>query len=72
MDDIDDEDDIKDEEAKEGETAGEDGTTPGTHLRKRNRKNKMHKKFSTSLFTLMLKFLVVVSVLEGYFLLCYF
>ena len=38
----------------------------------RHRKNKMHKKYSTNFLTLMVKFLVVVAVLEGYFLFCYF
>jgi len=32
----------------------------------------MHKKFSTNFITLIIKFLVVLSVLEGYFLLCFF
>jgi len=31
----------------------------------------MHKKFSTNFITLLVKFLVVLTVLEGYFLLCY-
>jgi hypothetical protein len=32
----------------------------------------MHKKYSTNFIALILKFLVVVTVLEGYFVLCYF
>ena len=32
----------------------------------------MHKKFSTNFLSLIIKFLVVVTVLEGYFLLNYF
>lgn len=31
----------------------------------------MHKKFSTNFISLLIKFLVVLTVLEGYFLLCY-
>ena len=32
----------------------------------------MHKKFSTNFISLIVKFLVVITILEGYFLLCYF
>jgi hypothetical protein len=32
----------------------------------------MHKKFSTNFISLIIKFMVVLTVLEGYFLLCYF
>ena len=72
MGDIDD-DEFKDEEGKEGEEEG----TPGLggkqkKGRQRSRKNKMHKKFSTNFISLIVKFLVVITVLEGYFILCYF
>ena len=63
-----DEDDYKEEEGKEGE---EDPTKPKKQ-RQRGRKNKMHKKFSTNFLSLIIKFMVVLTVLEGYFLLCYF
>ncbi len=39
--------------------------------KRRSRKNKMHKKFSTNLITLSLKFLVVLALLLGYFLYSY-
>mmetsp|Transcript_20230 Transcript_20230/g.14931 ORF Transcript_20230/g.14931 Transcript_20230/m.14931 type:complete len:97 (+) Transcript_20230:211-501(+) len=32
----------------------------------------MHKKFSTNFISLIVKFLVVLAILEGYFLICYF
>jgi hypothetical protein len=32
----------------------------------------MHKKYSTNFISLIIKFLLVVTVLEGYFILCYF
>ena len=69
MNDIDDED-MKDEDGKEEE--GEGGTNKHKKGRQRSRKNKMHKKFSTNFISLIIKFLVVLAVLEGYFLLCYF
>lgn len=71
MDDID-EDEFKDEEGKEGEDG--DPTNPNkiSKKRQRMRKNKMHKKFSTNFISLLVKFLLVITVLEGYFVLCYF
>jgi len=71
MGDIDDEE-FKDEEGKEGED--NDPANPNKakkNQRQRSRKNKMHKKFSTNFISLLIKFLVVLTVLEGYFLLCY-
>ena len=38
----------------------------------RSRKNKMHKRYSTNFVSLILKFAVVVAILEGYFMLCFF
>ena len=32
----------------------------------------MHKKYSTNFLTLIIQFLAVVTILEGYFILCYF
>jgi hypothetical protein len=64
-----DEDDFKDEEGKE-----EEGDTTNPNKKKgtkRSRKNKMHKKFSTNFISLIVKFLVVLTVLEGYFILSY-
>lgn len=68
-----DEDDFKEEgEGKEGEDG--DPSNPNKAKkgqRQRSRKNKMHKKFSTNFISLLIKFLFVLTVLEGYFLLCY-
>lgn len=69
MGDMDDED-FKDEDGKEGEDADNPNKTK-KNQRQRSRKNKMHKKFSTNFISLLVKFLVVLTVLEGYFLLCY-
>ena len=65
------EEDEKDEEEKEEE--GADPANPKTKKggRQRSRKKNMHKKFSTNFISLIIKFLVVVTVLEGYFLLCF-
>jgi hypothetical protein len=71
MGDMDDEE-FKDEEGKDGED--NDPSNPNKtkkNQRQRSRKNKMHKKFSTNFISLLIKFLVVLTVLEGYFLLCY-
>jgi hypothetical protein len=69
MDDIDEDEFGKDDEGKDGE---EDPTKQKKNQRQRGRKNKMHKKFSTNFLSLIIKFMVVLTVLEGYFLLCYF
>lgn len=65
---------IDDDELKEEEKEGEEEEGKNTHKkgRQRSRKNKMHKKFSTNFFSLIVKFLVVVTILEGYFILCFF
>ena len=62
-----DEDDLKEEEEKE---EGYEGGK-GHKKRQRSRKNKMHKKFSTNFIALIIKFLLVLTVLEGYFLYSY-
>jgi hypothetical protein len=64
-------DEFKDEEAKEGEEADGNSAIKAKKGR-RSRKNKMHKKFSTNFITLLIKFLLVLTILEGYFILCYF
>ena len=69
MDDIDEEESKQDEEGKnEGE--GEEQTKQYKHQKRR--KNKMHKKYSSNFLSLIIKFIVVLTVLEGYFLLSYF
>lgn len=73
-------DEIEEEDFKEKEGSGdekddEDGKNGGSGQKKqrqRSRKNKMHKKYSTNFISLIVKFLLVVTVLEGYFILCYF
>lgn len=68
------EEELKDEEGKEGEegdTLGQGTGKVKKGQRQRSRKNKMHKKFSTNFISLLVKFLIVLTVLEGYFLLCY-
>jgi len=67
-----DEDEEKEEEGKEAEEG--EGHTQGKQKKgkQRSRKNKMHKKFSTNFISLIVKFLIVLTVLEGYFLLSYF
>lgn len=65
-----DEDDFKDEEGKEGEE-GDITNTGKKKGAKRSRKNKMHKKFSTNFISLIVRFLIVLTVLEGYFILSY-
>lgn len=69
MNDIDDEE-FKDEEGKEGED-GDPSNPNKTKKGRRSRKNKMHKKFSTNFISLLIKFVIVLTILEGYFLLCY-
>lgn len=32
----------------------------------------MHKKYSSNFISLIIKFMLVVTILEGYFILCYF
>ena len=67
-----DEEDLKEEEGKEGEDADPTNQNKGKkNQRQRSKRNKMHKKFSTNFISLIIKFLVVLTVLEGYFLLCY-
>ena len=63
--------DGKDEEAEEGP---EGQNMPGKikKMRQRSRKKTLHKKFSTNFISLIVKFLVVVTILEGYFLLSFF
>ena len=68
--------DLEDDEFKEEEGVakdGEEGDGKGgpKKQRQRSRKNKMHKKYSTNFISLIVKFLLVVTVLEGYFVLCY-
>lgn len=67
---------IEEEELKEEELLakeeGEDGLNGGKKQRQRSRKNKMHKKYSTNFISLIFKFLFVVTILEGYFILCFF
>ena len=53
-------------EGIEGEKAGEE-----EHKVKKTRKGKMHKKYSTNFLALIIKFLLVLTVLEGYFVLNY-
>ena len=67
------EEDFKEEEGTAGKD-GEEGDGKGGQkkTRQRSRKNKMHKKYSTNFISLIIKFLLVVSILEGYFILCYF
>jgi hypothetical protein len=71
-------DEVDEEESKEQKDANgedkedEDGKGGQKKQRQRSRKNKMHKKYSTNLIGLIVKFLLVVTVLEGYFVLCYF
>lgn len=74
MNDIDDDEEDKDdkEEGKEDEDGKEDSMFKQKKGRQRSRKNKMHKKFSTNFLSLILKFLFVVTILEGYFLICFF
>lgn len=68
------EDDFKEKEGSGDEKDDEDGKNGGGQKkqRQRSRKNKMHKKYSTNFISLIVKFLLVVTVLEGYFILCYF
>lgn len=54
----------------EGTPGKEDGL-PEEHKVKKTRKSKMHKNYSTSYIALILKFLVVLTILEGYFVLIY-
>jgi hypothetical protein len=54
---------------KEG---AEDDGKGGKKRVQRSRKNKMHKKYSTNFISLIVKFMLVVTILEGYFILCYF
>jgi len=69
-------DENEEEEFKEEEVAGKEGEEVDgkgqKKTRQRSRKNKMHKKYSTNFISLIVKFLLVVSILEGYFVLCYF
>jgi hypothetical protein len=67
--------DIDDEENKEDEGKDDENdptAKEGKKTRQRSRKNKMHKKFSTNFISLIIKFLIVLTILEGYFILCYF
>jgi hypothetical protein len=68
------EEDFKEKEGSGDEKEDEDGKNGGGQKkqRQRSRKNKMHKKYSTNFISLIVKFLLVVTVLEGYFILCYF
>lgn len=65
------EEDFKEEEGREGEDSDPTNPNKQKKQRQRSRKNKMHKRFSTNFISLIIKFLVVVTVLEGYFLLCF-
>jgi hypothetical protein len=67
-------DENEEEEFKEEETPGKEAEEDGKGKKRpqRSRKNKMHKKYSTNFISLIIKFLVVVTILEGYFVLCYF
>lgn len=72
MNDLDDEDDdLKDADGVEGPEA-EDGVDRHGKKNRSRRKKNTPKKFSTNFIALILKFVIVVSVLEGYFLYCYF
>ena len=68
------EDDLGNEEL--GGDPGPEGT-PGEageeqqHKVKKSRKGKMHKKYSNNFIALILKFLVVLTILEGYFVLIF-
>jgi hypothetical protein len=69
-----DEDEFKDQQrgdTPDGE-GEDDGKGGGKKQKQRSRKNKMHKKYSTNFISLIIKFLLVVTVLEGYFVLSYF
>jgi hypothetical protein len=57
---------------KQGEGSDEEGKGGQKKQRNRSRKNKMHKKYSTNFISLIVKFMFVVTILEGYFVLCYF
>lgn len=57
---------------KDGDENNPDGSGGEKKSRQRSRKNKMHKKYSTNFLTLIIQFLAVVTILEGYFILCYF
>lgn len=63
------EEEFKEEKEQEG-SDGEEGKQKKGRVR--SRKNKMHKKYSTNFISLIIKFLFVVTILEGYFVLCYF
>lgn len=75
------EDDVE-EEFKEDEGGaanalvgeGDDGHDNKDQSKKmaRSRKKKMHKPYSSNFISLIVRFLLVVTVLEGYFVLCYF
>ena len=68
------EDEFKEKDGNAEDKEDEDGKAEGgpKKQRARARKNKMHKKYSTNFISLIVKFLLVVTVLEGYFILCYF
>lgn len=68
-----DEDEFKDEaEGKDGEDGDPSNPNKGKNKqRQRSRKNKMHKKFSTNFVSLLIKFICVLTIMEGYFVLCY-
>lgn len=66
----------EDEFKEDGDGKEEDGDPSNPNKgknkqRQRSRKNKMHKKFSTNFVSLLIKFICVLTIMEGYFVLCY-
>lgn len=69
------EDEFKEEDTpglKEAEEEAKLGEGGPKKIRNRSRKSKNHKKYSTNFISLIVKFLLVVTILEGYFILCFF
>jgi len=68
------EEEMKEEEAQlaagQDKEAGEDDKGP-KKARRQSKRGKNHKKYSTNFISLIVKFLLVVTVLEGYFVLCF-
>ena len=71
MEDIDEEEEEA-EENKEGEENNGEKEINKEYKHKRRGKNKMHKKYSSNFLTLIIQVFVVLTILEGYFLLSYF
>jgi hypothetical protein len=72
-------DELEEEEAKEDENsaaladkeASGDEDKGTKKIRRQSKRGKNHKKYSTNFISLIVKFLLVVTILEGYFVLCF-